>query len=86
MAYFMKDDYTINSHCLTYTFLLKKVGRMYFLNLGVEGFIKVPGSCKVHVCVYSLCFHSVIVLFLSCVLDGDISSFSTAATDTIGEI
>ena len=33
----MKDDYTTNSHYLTYTFLFRKVGRMYFLNLGVKG-------------------------------------------------
>ena len=33
----MKDDYTTNSHYLTNTFLFRKVGRMYFLNLGVKG-------------------------------------------------
>ena len=33
----MKDDYTIDSHYLTYTFLFRKVGRMYILNLGVKG-------------------------------------------------
>ena len=33
----MKDDCTTNSHHLTYTFLLRKVGRMYSLNLGVKG-------------------------------------------------
>ena len=33
----MKDDYTTSSHYLTYTFLFRKVGRMYFLNLGVKG-------------------------------------------------
>ena len=32
----MKDDYTTNSHYLIYTFLFRKVGRMYFLNLGVN--------------------------------------------------
>ena len=32
----MKDDFTTNSHYLIYTFLLRKVGRMYFLNLGVK--------------------------------------------------
>ena len=31
----MKHDYTTNSHNLTYTYLLKGDGRMYFLNLGV---------------------------------------------------
>ena len=31
----MKHDYTTNSHYLTYTYLLKGDGRMYFLNLGV---------------------------------------------------
>ena len=35
----MKDDYTTNSHYLTYTFLFKRVGRMYILNLGVKGLI-----------------------------------------------
>ena len=35
----MKDDYTTNSHYLTYTFLFRKVGRMYSLNLGVKGLI-----------------------------------------------
>ena len=33
----MKDDFTTNSHYLIYTFLFRKVGRMYFLNLGVKG-------------------------------------------------
>ena len=33
----MKDDYTTNSHYLTYTFLSKGDGRMYFLSLGVKG-------------------------------------------------
>ena len=33
----LKNDYTTNSHYLTYTFLFKKDGRMYFLNLGVKG-------------------------------------------------
>ena len=33
----MKDDYNTNSHYLTYTFLFRKVVRMYFLNLGVKG-------------------------------------------------
>ena len=38
----MKDDCTTNSHCLTYTFLSRKVVRMYFLNLGVKGLYIVP--------------------------------------------
>ena len=33
----MKDDYNTNSHYLTYTFIFRKVGRMYFLNLGMKG-------------------------------------------------
>ena len=33
----MKYDYTTNSHYLTYTFSVWKLGRMYFLNLGVKG-------------------------------------------------
>ena len=33
----MKDDYNTNCHYLTYTFLFRKVWRMYFLNLGVKG-------------------------------------------------
>ena len=33
----MKDDYTINSHYLTYTFSLQEVGRMYFVSSGVKG-------------------------------------------------
>ena len=37
----MKDDYTTNSHYLTYAFILRKVGRMYFLNLGVKRLSKV---------------------------------------------
>ena len=41
----MKDESTTNSHHLTYTFLIKKVGGMYFLNLGVNG----PAG-------FSLCF------------------------------
>ena len=35
----MKDDYTTNSRYLTHTSPLQKVGRMYFLNLGVKGLI-----------------------------------------------
>ena len=34
----MKDDYSTNSHYLTYLLLFtRKVGRMYFLNMGVKG-------------------------------------------------
>ena len=33
----MKDDYTTNSQYITYTFSFRKVGRMYFLSLGVKG-------------------------------------------------
>ena len=33
---YIEDDYTTNSHSLTY-YLWVNVGRMYFLNLGVEG-------------------------------------------------
>ena len=33
----MTDDYTINSHFITYIFLFEKVRRTYFLNLGVKG-------------------------------------------------
>ena len=32
----MKDDYTTNSHYPTYTFLFRKVGRMYLFQLGSE--------------------------------------------------
>ena len=34
------NDYTTNSHCLTYIFLFERFGRMYFLNLGVKGLVK----------------------------------------------
>ena len=34
----MKDDYNTNSYYLNYTFLFRKVGRMYFLNLGGKDF------------------------------------------------
>ena len=33
----MKDDYANSSHYLTYKFLLKRLRRMYFMNLGVKG-------------------------------------------------
>ena len=33
----MKDDYTSNSHYLSYTFSLNRGRRMYFLSLGVKG-------------------------------------------------
>ena len=33
----MKDDYTTNSHYLRYTFIFRKVGRKYILNLVVKG-------------------------------------------------
>ena len=39
----MKPDYITNSHYLAYVFLFWKVGRMYFLNLGVKG-IKVESG------------------------------------------
>ena len=32
----MKDDYTTNSHYLTYMLLFRKSGRMCFLNLGIK--------------------------------------------------
>ena len=36
----MRDDYaSTNSHYITYTFLFKKAGRMYSVNLGVNGLI-----------------------------------------------
>ena len=31
----MTDDYTANSHYFTYTYLVRKVWRMYFFNLEV---------------------------------------------------
>ena len=41
----MKDDFTTNSHYLIYTFLFRKVGRMYFVNLGVKGLtLSLPSS------------------------------------------
>ena len=43
----MKDDYNTNSHYLTYTFLFRKVGRMYFLNLGVKGLMQSTAGNKV---------------------------------------
>ena len=43
----MKDDYNTNSHYLTYTFLFKKVGRMYFSNLGVKGLKTINGYNRV---------------------------------------
>ena len=39
----MRDDYSTNSHYITYTFLFEKFGRMYFLNLGVTERVK-PGK------------------------------------------
>ena len=35
----MKGEYTTNSHYLNYILIFEKVGRMYFLNLGVKGLI-----------------------------------------------
>ena len=43
----MKDDFTTNSHYLIYTFLFRKVGRMYFVNLGVKGLRMAMGLCVV---------------------------------------
>ena len=40
----MKDDYTTNSHYLTYTFILKGDGRMYFLSLGVKALNRYTGA------------------------------------------
>ena len=40
----MKDDFTTNSHSLAHAFLFRKVGRMYFLNLGVKG---LSDACEV---------------------------------------
>ena len=58
----MKDGYTTNSHYLTYTFLGRMgwvAGRMYVLNLGVEGLI-----AKFHALLYLVsltvtCFHRI---------------------------
>ena len=36
----LKDDSCTSSHYLTYTFLLKRFGRMYFLSLGVKGLME----------------------------------------------
>ena len=38
----MKDDYTTNSHYLTITFLFRRAGEMYILNLGVKGLLAFP--------------------------------------------
>ena len=43
----MKDDYTINSHYLTYTFSLQEVGRMYFVSSGVKGLTKSTRSYEI---------------------------------------
>ena len=32
----MQDDYTTNSHYLTYTFLFKRLGECTFLNVDVD--------------------------------------------------
>ena len=47
----MKDDYSTNSHYLTYTFSLWEVGRMYISNLGVKGLKK---SRELRVCMMLL--------------------------------
>ena len=44
----MKDDYTTNSHSLTHTFIFRKVGRMFLLNVGVKGLKKVTRSSEAH--------------------------------------
>ena len=51
----MKDDYTTNSHYITYTFSLYEVGRMYFLDLWVKGLVGVlvyssayNSTCRLH--------------------------------------
>ena len=38
----MKNDYTTNSHYLTYTFLFKRLGECNFLVLGMKGFNRGP--------------------------------------------
>ena len=51
----LKDDNATNSHYLTYTFSLWKVGRMYFLNLGLNGdgaHLKLPPSSPRLVTLY----------------------------------
>ena len=45
----MKDDYTTNSHYRTYTLLCKKVGRMYFFELG-------SAMVNIYFCFYLLLF------------------------------
>ena len=37
----MKDDYSTNSHYLTYTLFYRRLGELFFLNLGVKGLIAV---------------------------------------------
>ena len=44
IAYADGNMRTTNSHYLTYTFLFRKVGRMYVLNLGVKG-LKQSSAC-----------------------------------------
>ena len=48
----MEDDYTTNPYYLTYTFLFIKVGRMYFLNLGVKGLSKWGNSGLVYTQIF----------------------------------
>ena len=43
----MKDDYTTNSHYLTYTFLFKSLGEFNFFILGMEGLNVKPSVVQI---------------------------------------
>ena len=60
----MKDYYTTNSHYLTYTLLFRKVGRMYFLNLGVKRLRKGKVYEPRALCTVSLRYSSACLVWL----------------------
>ena len=61
----MKGDCTTNSHYLVYTFLFRKVGRMYFLKLGVQGlYLYVSHLCKKESLVQSYWINSPVYLVI----------------------
>ena len=62
----MKDDFTTNSHYLIYTFLFRKVGRMYFLNL-MRYHRHSPGNCHTFTFVHHFC---VVVAFVASICSG----------------
>ena len=83
----MKDDFTTNSHYLIYTFLFRKVGRMYFLNLG-KVFATILVGCCGPVLAWLILFAHIIFKEVPCILGifpVNCCIFPTISSNLIGQ-